>query len=506
MTTPTYADSPKPTYVKRLRVWGVALSLTLAGLVSLIPFLPGELPEASPLWLLSGRMHPLVLHFPIVVCVLLLVFTVLSRFVAEVFAHPAIIGTLLVLGTLSTGLTAYAGYLLFAADAYSGATVADHLTAGVITGLGISVCSTYYFYCFTGTPSPAQSPVFFTILLLTNAILAYTSHLGGTLTHGSDFLSEPISRILPKKDVPIKPVEEWLVYEDVIHTILDSKCMSCHNENKTKGNLLMTSYENLLKAGDSGKKALIPGVPDSSELLVRVHLPLDHDERMPPEGKPGLSESEIRLLTYWIETGAETSLKVTEIRENAEFNTLLEPMIARVRQAQVTKAMREAELASVEADLVNIASELQIRVDRDPESEGNLFRIRMMFPPKRFSNEELLKLEPYFEYFSTVSLASADIADDELYFIGKMRNLKRLFIQKTRVDGSGLPYFHHHQALETINLSFVPMIPGNVFHLLDIPNLKKVFIFGTPVKPEIILALQSYRPDIEFVMEEGPLF
>lgn len=497
--------SPNPDKKSKLRIWGVLSPILLAGFFLCIPYLPSNFENTHPLLSLTGRFHPLVLHFPIVILVLTLLFLVLGKF-HSIFEHPLIIKSLLVLGCVSSLAALLAGYFLYATEDYAGDLVRDHLWGGVLTGIGICLSTSFYFYFLDGKHTPGAQTAFLSLILVTNLVLGYTSHVGGSLTHGQEFLTEPLSRVFPKKDLPVKPLEELLVYEDVIHTLLESKCLNCHNENKTKGGLLMTNYENLLKAGDSGKPSVIPGNPEESELLVRVHLPVSDDERMPPEGKPGLTSEEISLITYWIKHGAEKDKLVATIQDDSEISSNLSALLPKIQQTQQRLALEREEFEQMAKELSILAEKLQIQIEPDPESDKLSFRLRMKFPPRPFSNTELLELSPYFPYFSSVSLASADISDDELFFIGKMENLQRLFIQKTRVDGSGIPYLHSHAKLETLNISFTPLIPGNVFHLLEIPNLKKVYIFGTPVKPDIVSALQTYRPDIEFHMEEGPLF
>src|SRR5437762_13998661 len=73
--------------------------------------------------------------------------------------------------------------------------------------------------------------------------------------------------------------------------ILRSNCLSCHNDEKKKGGLRLTSRENALKGGDNGP-VLIPRKPNES-LLAKVLLP-DSDPHMPP--KKQLSEQDITTL------------------------------------------------------------------------------------------------------------------------------------------------------------------------------------------------------------------
>jgi hypothetical protein len=87
--------------------------------------------------------------------------------------------------------------------------------------------------------------------------------------------------------------------------LLETKCLSCHYPDKNKGELDMSTRATLLKGGDSGP-AINLEQPEKSELLLRVRLPHDDDDIMPPKekGKP-LSPEEIEQLSAWIKAGAQ---------------------------------------------------------------------------------------------------------------------------------------------------------------------------------------------------------
>ena len=81
--------------------------------------------------------------------------------------------------------------------------------------------------------------------------------------------------------------------------LLKKNCVSCHNEEKKKGGLAMTSREALLEGGDSGA-ALVAGSPEKSFLIET--LAADADPHMPP--KKQLSPKQIELLKKWVSSGA----------------------------------------------------------------------------------------------------------------------------------------------------------------------------------------------------------
>jgi WD40 repeat protein len=81
--------------------------------------------------------------------------------------------------------------------------------------------------------------------------------------------------------------------------LLKANCFSCHNPEKKKGGLRLTSREDALKGGDNGP-AIVPGKADKS-LAAQAVLP-DADPHMPP--KKQLSAEQINLLRQWIDAGA----------------------------------------------------------------------------------------------------------------------------------------------------------------------------------------------------------
>ncbi|WP_367875304.1 PSD1 and planctomycete cytochrome C domain-containing protein [Luteolibacter sp. Populi] len=89
---------------------------------------------------------------------------------------------------------------------------------------------------------------------------------------------------------------------DAARKVLETKCVSCHCPDKTKGDLLMTTREQFLKGGDSGPSILLEKHAES-EILKRVKLDEDDDEMMPPKGGP-LKAEEIAALEAWLAAGA----------------------------------------------------------------------------------------------------------------------------------------------------------------------------------------------------------
>lgn len=94
------------------------------------------------------------------------------------------------------------------------------------------------------------------------------------------------------------PAEKKVTYEDDVLPIFRDNCLKCHNPDKVKGDLDLTSFSGAVKGGGSGA-TLNAGDPDGSLLYKAI----THAEEptMPPNGK--LSERDIAIIKRWIEGG-----------------------------------------------------------------------------------------------------------------------------------------------------------------------------------------------------------
>ncbi len=95
-----------------------------------------------------------------------------------------------------------------------------------------------------------------------------------------------------------------MVFTDRIEPILRDQCFDCHGADKQKNQLRLDRRSDMLRGGDSGEPAVVPGHPGQSYLLRKIRTDKD-SERMPPKG-PGLDEDQIKLIADWIEAGAVT--------------------------------------------------------------------------------------------------------------------------------------------------------------------------------------------------------
>lgn len=85
--------------------------------------------------------------------------------------------------------------------------------------------------------------------------------------------------------------------------LLKQKCFACHGNDPDdiRGEFTMLSREGLLRGGESGDAALVPGRPDDSPMYQAIRW---DGLEMPPKANDRLTHREVDLVRRWIEAGA----------------------------------------------------------------------------------------------------------------------------------------------------------------------------------------------------------
>lgn len=234
-------------------------------------------------------------------------------------------GFILALATPMAVAAAVCGWLLSLGGGYEANLLAWHKWLGVSTATGCVVSAVFF--------QRRKLNAYRGCLFVTVALLMAAGHLGGSLTHGSDYLTRyapwPLKQWLGgadgKKSSPalsVKDPQQLPAFAGVIAPIFESKCVSCHGPEKSKGGLRLDSYAAMQKGGEDGA-VLKSGDAAQSPLVQRTLLPADSDDHMPPQGKPQLTTNEIALLKWWIQAGAVENQKVAELNPPSEILAIL---------------------------------------------------------------------------------------------------------------------------------------------------------------------------------------
>ena len=110
--------------------------------------------------------------------------------------------------------------------------------------------------------------------------------------------------------------QEKVTYQDHVRPILENRCLNCHNADKKKGGLDMSTFMATM-AGGSGGVSIEPGDAQASKLFqVVVH---SAEPFMPPKSDK-IPAAEAEVIAKWIAGGVlETASSSAKAKKKAEF-------------------------------------------------------------------------------------------------------------------------------------------------------------------------------------------
>lgn len=267
--------------------------------------------ESSELLEFFGRLHPLLVHLPIGFIVLL--GTVEALALLPRFKHAASASRVIVALSVPVVIfSAACGWVLSWSGGYDEKTLWWHKWLGTALVPAIIVLAMLHWRGWV--------TIYRAWLVATVVLLCVVGHFGGSLTHGSDYLSLMWKSSGGKPDAATATEiggdgnsTGEPVFVSVVQPILNEYCVSCHGAEKSKGGLRLDTAESIFEGGDAGN-VLERGNVAESLLIKRLHLPEDEDEHMPPSGKKQPTAAQIALLEWWINVGAPLDKTAEELK------------------------------------------------------------------------------------------------------------------------------------------------------------------------------------------------
>lgn len=439
-----------------------------------------------PFWLQSvGRMHPVMLHFPLVILILAIAIE-LYRFTWPGKADNTVkkfAEGLLLTGALLAGITVMMGVFLAKEQGYSGDTLAWHKWTGCAV---FFIASIIY---WLRNKRWYKSPMAWVSAMVIVAVLISAGHLGANLTHGENFISQPITSNMDK---PIISLEQAVVFKDVIEPILNAKCAGCHNAVKLKGELKLTDSLSILKGGKTGK-LFVPGNPDISLLLQRVHLPMDEEEHMPPKGKPQLTDAEMVLLSLWVKENAAFSQKLTALPEGDSLRVMATAILQPNGGADETYNFEAADkeiIAKLNTDYRSITPV----AEESPALDVDIYN------KDAYSAKQLQELTDIKKQVVEISLNKLPVKDDDLKIVSQFTNLRRLELNATDVTANGLETLSPLSHLHTLSLSGTKIIFNDLKAKLPaLKALKTLTVWNTGLSVNEVAQLRAANKSITFI-------
>jgi hypothetical protein len=455
-------DLFEPARIKRSAwLWVAGASVVLAAM----PFVLRLDGRAHGDWLqFLGRFHPTLLHLPIGLIVLVPVLEIAGK------KRPALreAAEFVLRVALALALPTFAlGYMLAYGTGDTGTTVSRHMWGAVVLCIGLMLC-------IVVRPAWAARQQGFAYPALLSAVLlalVWTGHQGGSITHGSGYLTHympgPLRVLIPGSGSRDAAGDSF--YALHVHPVLDGKCVSCHRSDSAKAGLRLDSYDDLMRGGKDGA-VVVAGKPEGSMLLTRVTLQPGDQHFMPAEGRTPLTSDEVSWIRAWIRAGASamaTSVPGVNIAgDQAEFPPQpvgdYSGLVSEIQQMQ----------RGLGAKLVPMSAKA---------SDGLI--LRTVDVSSSFGDAQLAAFEKFAPYIVEAELGRTAVTDASIDTLKTFTHLRALHLEGTSITGSNLAKLSSLSQLTYVNLSGTKVTSQSVAPLRRISQLRHLYLFNTPAEP-----------------------
>ena len=475
-----------------------ALLVTLALVAGIDPQDPPKLVR------LAGRLHPLIVHFPIGLLLLALFLRLLGRDPGKSRHLGNSADLIWDLGALSAVAVALTGYTLSLEGGFGEDLIYWHKRLGISVAVASAGAALVRRIRMRPASSVRWTALHHLLVAVTSISLVATGHLGGTMVQGagywSAYLPEPVGRLVD----PFAPefthnefssdLNQARIFPHLVRPLLEANCVPCHGSTRQEAGLRLDSHEALLQGSNRGV-VLEAGKPDGSEILRRVTAPLVDQDRMPPSGYTPLGIGETELLRWWIEEGASKELRVIEAQTlPSSVNTLLNRRFG-------YRETEETGIYAIDVALPDQASIQQVQKAgfgvRRLSGDHPFLQVDATNLAGACNDETLQVLRPLSRQLARLDLSRTAIGDPGLELIASMRHLTRLNLSRTKVGDDGLAQLASLSYLQYLNLYGTQVSDEGLHHLLALPALKTLYLWQTQTSPHGLERFRGQAPGVE---------
>jgi hypothetical protein len=189
---------------------------------------------------------------------------------------------------------------------------------------------------------------------------------------------------------------------------------------------------------------------------------------MPAEGKPGLTPAELKVIEFWIASGAAETLaaeKVTAAPPPPPVKPVLPPLAADYRP-------RSSQIAALE-------TQLGVRLTPRSQNPRDGLILRTVGAPARCDDTALAALKPIADLIVDAELARTKITDAGMKTLGSFTNLRSVDLSHTAVTSRGLASLTNLGKLESLNLTATNVDDEGVLPFRNKPGLRRLYLFET---------------------------
>jgi uncharacterized membrane protein len=454
---------------------GFVLLACLLVVTLLVIVLPPDGNERADWLQFIGRFHPLVVHFPIALFLLVPILEIAGRRARFAYLRLSV-DFVLGLATLGATAAAILGWCLARSGGYSGRLITQHMWGGVVLSI---ICWVCWLLC----SRKLELGVTYAIALaLGVGFVAWTGYRGAQLSLGPNHLTEHMPAGL-RSLLRLEPIRTTAANADPntfygarIQPIFSARCINCHGEDKHKGNLRLDSYRAVMRGGKDGP-VIQTGNTQSSDLFRRINLPSSHDDFM-PKGKQPLTADQVKLIELWIGSGASDTLAVNAIKNAPSLSAI---------PAEVTFAeVDPAAIAKLRSALTPAVSQLQKQLPNilDYESRNSAdLRLDASILGSRFGDADLEAFSPVAERIVFADLSRTAITDRSAGVIAKMKQVRVLRLMDTRLTDRTLLRLESLNQLESLDVYGTAITPTVLPTIAKFPKLSHFYAGQTGIHP-----------------------
>ena len=439
-----------------------------------------------------GRLHPMVVHFPVALLIAAAIFELIG---GRRRKQPSEAGrACLLLGAISAVVAAYFGWLNAAFEP-QGRTMARavevHRWSGIATA-GFAVIATLLSMVAASSRSPGTRTAYRYALFAAALGVSFAGHVGGTLVYGTDYALKAFDAVrkagrkaTPPTTSTTKPATSSptpdpvaddtppptagapgaVDFERQVAPIFAAHCYECHGPDEQEGGLGLHTRAAAF-GDDEDLWSIIPGSADDSILIELIELDPDDPDFMPAENDP-LSPEQIALLRRWIDEGAawpETAASPATAGANRLAGTPDDgpgdepsvdlqvpplPELGADERAAADEAVGFLEQNG--AQVAAVGEEGALRIDfeaagmdiGDPHLELLLPLEKLLFDVDltgtSISDYGLTALSEM-PILTALRLDRTSIGDDGIKRLGRNKALRRLHLRETRVTDDGVAW------------------------------------------------------------------
>jgi|GEM_PF-1072419 hypothetical protein len=279
-------------------------------------------------------------------------------------------------------------------------------------------------------------------------------------------------------------------YKKHIAPIMASKCNSCHtakkkeSDKKPKAGLVLNT-----PTGIRSGRVLEPGDASNSELYIRVSLPKNADDLMPPpdDGSP-LSTKEVALIKKWIDDGA-------------KFSSGSGGALGKIPADLDARKVKSMPAREPNADAIAYLEDLGATINPVSATLPEYLSVEWISTYYKITDKEIEQILHIAANVVEADLSRTKVTNEGLKHVGKLGRLTHLNLNRTEIGDKGIEALADLQSLEWLNLYGTKVTDASMPIIAKYRDLKAVYLWNTAVTSNGLSTLRKALPEAKIVRD-----